>query len=82
VVNLQVVEATPETIQLRALVSARNASDAWDLRCFVRERLIAYLQAEMPHALPRRRLEVESARRSMPDEIAPRVERPRKTATS
>jgi small-conductance mechanosensitive channel len=76
VVNLQVVEATPEAIQLRALVSAHNSSDAWDLRCAVREQLIAYLQAEMPHALPRRRLAID-------ERVAPkaRIERrPTKTA--
>ena len=84
VVNLQVVEATAETIQLRALVSARNASDSWDLRCFVREQLIAYLQTEMPHALPRRRLEIESTRRSEPQQATSGVERPpmRKSAAS
>ena len=75
VLNLQVVEATAETMQLRALISARNASDAWDLRCAVREQLIAYLQTEMPHALPRRRLEIETSRRQTPDKATPRVER-------
>jgi hypothetical protein len=46
------------TVELRALVSAANASAAWDLRCEVREQLIAFLQREYPHALPRRRAEV------------------------
>lgn len=58
VVNLQVVEATDRAMQLRALVSARNSGEAWDLRCEVREKLIAFLQAEMPQALPRSRLDV------------------------
>lgn len=58
VVNLQVVEATDRAIQLRALVSARNSGEAWDLRCEVREKLIAFLQAEMPHTLPRGRLDI------------------------
>jgi small-conductance mechanosensitive channel len=57
VVNLQVVEATDRALQLRALVSARNSSDAWDLRCEVREKLIAYLQRSLPHMLPRLRLD-------------------------
>lgn len=61
VVNLQVVEATDRAIQLRALVSARNSSEAWDLRCEVREKLIAFLQAKMPHALPRNRLDMASS---------------------
>ena len=58
VVNLQVVDANARTIELRALVSARNAPQAWDLRCEIREKLIAFLQAEMPQALPRDRADL------------------------
>ncbi len=64
VASLQVVEATAEAMQLRALISARNSSDAWDLRCAVREQLIGYLQTEVPQALPRRRLEIDGPRRA------------------
>jgi small-conductance mechanosensitive channel len=42
---LQVTEANERSITLRALVSAANASAAWDLRCEVREKLIAFLCA-------------------------------------
>lgn len=55
VVNLQVVDTNARTMELRALVSARNAPQARDLRCEMREKLIAFLQAEMPEALPRDR---------------------------
>jgi small-conductance mechanosensitive channel len=58
VVNLQVTDAKSDTIELRALVSAANASAASDLRSEVREALIAFLQGEYPHALPKRRAEV------------------------
>ena len=58
VVNLQVTDAKEGTIELRALVSAASAPAAWDLRCEVREKLIAFLQQEFPQALPRRRTEV------------------------
>ena len=57
--NLQVVEATERTVQLRALMSAPDASSAWDLRCLVRERLIAYIQAHYPDSLPRARAEIQ-----------------------
>ena len=57
--QLQVSDATERAMQLRAIMSAENAGRAWDLRCDVRERLIAYLQREHPGALPRVRL-VES----------------------
>ncbi|MDT8356998.1 MAG: mechanosensitive ion channel [Methanomicrobiaceae archaeon] len=57
VVGLQVTDSTEKTITLRALVSARDASDAWDLRCEVREQLITFLQQKHPDALPRLRVE-------------------------
>ncbi len=55
VANLQVVDANETSIQLRALVSARTASASWDLRCEIREKLVEFLQAEIPNALPRKR---------------------------
>lgn len=59
VVNLQVSDATDRTLQVRCLVSARNAPQTWDLRCEVREKMVAWLQAELPDALPRDRVDVE-----------------------
>lgn len=58
VVNLQVVEATENTIQLRILATASDASRAWDLRCELREKMILYLQAHHPECLPRHRVEL------------------------
>jgi hypothetical protein len=40
---------------LRALVSATDASKAFDLRCTVREAMMAYIAREMPEALPQGR---------------------------
>ncbi len=59
VVVLQVTHALPTTITLRALVSARNSGEAWDLRCYVREKMIDYLQAEYPGTLPKQRINIE-----------------------
>ena len=53
VVALQVTDTLDKMVQVRALLSARNASQVWDLRCEVREKLIAFLQTEFPNALPR-----------------------------
>jgi small-conductance mechanosensitive channel len=60
VVSLQVSDCKDTSIELRALVSANNASATWDLRCEVREKLIDFLRREYPSALPRRRYENET----------------------
>jgi small-conductance mechanosensitive channel len=52
---LQVSDATQNTMQLRALMDARNSNDAWDLRCLVREKLIDFIQKNYPSGLPRYR---------------------------
>ena len=57
---LQVVDTTERTMVLRALVSADSAPTAWDLRCEVRERLLAWLQQHRPPALPAVRAELEA----------------------
>jgi small-conductance mechanosensitive channel len=57
VVNLQVSDLSEQTMQLRALVSAADASKAWDLRCYVREELVTWIREHYPHALPRARME-------------------------
>ena len=51
--NLVVIDTTPTTVQLRALVTAKDAGDLFDLRCAVRERMIGWLRDEHPYALPR-----------------------------
>ena len=58
VASLQVTDAKENAIELRALVGARSVNVAWELRCDVREQLIAFLQREFPQALPRQRSEV------------------------
>jgi small-conductance mechanosensitive channel len=49
---LQVVDATEKTVQLRAIMDASNSSDAWNLRCEVREKLIEFVRRNYPDALP------------------------------
>jgi len=43
---------------LRALMDARDSGTAWDLRCYVREKLIEFLQREYPECLPKTRAEL------------------------
>jgi small-conductance mechanosensitive channel len=56
--RLHVVNATDKTVELRALMSTANASNAWELRCDVREKLLAFLQTHYPQCLPRVRAEI------------------------
>jgi len=60
-IKLQVTDSNAETMELRMIATARSASDAFDLRCELREKLLAYLQAELPGSLPRRRQEAAGA---------------------
>jgi len=55
---LQVSDAKEHTIELRALADARDAGTAWDLRCLIREGLIAFLQQRYPASLPKTRAEL------------------------
>ncbi len=58
---LQVTEAGERAMQLRALVSSANSSLNWDLRCRVREGLIAFIQEHHPDCLPQARVEIEGS---------------------
>jgi small-conductance mechanosensitive channel len=55
---LQVTNSTEKTIEVRALVSAADASSAWNLRVYVRENLIKFLQKNYPGSLPKSRVSI------------------------
>jgi small-conductance mechanosensitive channel len=57
VCTVQVTDATERTMQVRILVSAANSGRAFDLRCKVREGVLAFLAREYPDSLPRVRAE-------------------------
>lgn len=63
--NVQVTDATENTMQIRILVSARNSSDLFDLRCDIRERMIAFLQEKYPDALPQTRFVADAPARAL-----------------
>jgi small-conductance mechanosensitive channel len=42
---LQATDADATSVTVRALVSARNASELWDLRCNVREKLLEFVRS-------------------------------------
>jgi small-conductance mechanosensitive channel len=57
---LQVTNTSERTMEVRALMSAANSSNAFDLRCHIREGLIRFVQEYYPDSLPLTRLTPES----------------------
>ncbi|MFC0876704.1 mechanosensitive ion channel family protein [Saccharicrinis sp. FJH2] len=49
---LQVTDATERTMELRILVSASDSPSAWDLRVFLREKIINFIAQDYPDFLP------------------------------
>lgn len=58
---VQVTDARERTMEVRILASAAGSGDAFDLRCEIREKMIAWLNVEHPYALPRERFELAYA---------------------
>ena len=54
---VQVTDNKENNIEVRFLMSARNSSQAFDLRCYVREGMLAYIRENHPESLPKTRLE-------------------------
>jgi len=50
--GLQVTNLTDRTMELRCLVSSRNSSENFDLRCIVREEMTAFIQQNYHDAFP------------------------------
>lgn len=64
VCELQITDTSERAMQVRCLVSSRNSSDSWNLRCAVREHLIAFVQTRCPEGLPCLRVEETAAARA------------------
>lgn len=71
---LQVTDSTADGMQLRALVTARNSPNCWDLRCHVRAGVIRFIQREYPECLPRLRAEVLRPDTPPGRDLPPRME--------
>ena len=56
---LQVTDAKENYVEIRALMSASSSPKAWDLRVFVREKLITYIQTNYPESFPKTRVQVK-----------------------
>lgn len=58
VVKMHVTNTTEKSVEVRALMSAANSSDAWELRCLVREQLIEFIRKNFPGGLPKVRMDM------------------------
>lgn len=57
---LQVTDAKRDAIEIRALMSAKDSPTAWDLRVYVREKLIQFIQKHHPESIPKSRVLLEN----------------------
>lgn len=64
---MQVTDITERVMQVRCLASARSAGIAFDLRCEIREKLMAFMRDECPEAMPRDRVEWDRLNATGPD---------------
>jgi small-conductance mechanosensitive channel len=56
---VQVTDNKDALVEVRFLMSARNSSQAFDLRCYIRENMIAFIRDNYPEGLPRSRVEFQ-----------------------
>ena len=54
--NIQITDSKENYVEIRALMSAENSSEAWDLRVYVREHLIKYIQKNYPDSFSKTRI--------------------------
>ncbi|PKQ61300.1 mechanosensitive ion channel protein MscS [Labilibaculum manganireducens] len=55
---LQVTDSKENTLEIRILVSAKNSPTAWDLRVYIREKMIEFIQNNYPNSLPKTRITI------------------------
>lgn len=66
VCTLQVTAAAWHSIEVRMLASAKDSGDAWNLRCDLREGMLAWIAETMPESVVRHRA-LENLARALGD---------------
>ena len=56
--EVQVTDTSDHAVQLRVLVSSGSASRNWNLRCFLRERLLDFVARDYPAYFPKSRIDM------------------------
>jgi small-conductance mechanosensitive channel len=70
---IQVTDCKERVIEVRLVMSARNAGDTFDLRCYIREEMITFVQRNYPECLPKTRSEAIVQREDDNQEPTPRA---------
>jgi small-conductance mechanosensitive channel len=68
--SLQVTNLSEHTMEIRCLLSARNSGDQFDLRCYVREKMVEFIRKNYPDAFPQFRFS------GIPEKGGPPLEKP------
>ncbi|MFB9867730.1 mechanosensitive ion channel family protein [Vreelandella sulfidaeris] len=71
VATVQVTDTNDQALQVRFLMSARNSSQNWDLRCAIREGLVTFIQHYYPAQLPRLRARLMDTSPELEDNAQP-----------
>ncbi|WP_420362391.1 mechanosensitive ion channel domain-containing protein [Curtobacterium aetherium] len=71
---LQVTDAVGGLVRVRILVTAPDAGGLFDLRCYVREEMVEWMQRHHPDALPLQRVQLTEPARQQPARRGPRSE--------
>lgn len=67
--GLVVTDLKTDVMELRALVSAANSGNAFDLRCFIREQLMKRITETYPQYLPKTRAFIREEQKDQPSQI-------------
>ena len=59
---MQVTNTTEKSVEIRVLVSAKDSPTAWDLRVYLREKLLEFIQKNYPEALPKTRISIDNSK--------------------
>jgi small-conductance mechanosensitive channel len=56
---VHVTDSKESALEVRLLISAANAGNIWELRCLIREKIVAFINDKYPNSLPRTRVNLE-----------------------
>lgn len=58
--NLVMTDVRTDVVEIRAVVSASNSANLFNLRCYIREGLVSYVAEHYPQSLPKTRITLDN----------------------